>query len=587
MPIDPHQFARDEGGAVAVIVSLLLTVLIGFTALGVDVASLYRDRAQLQGVSDLAAVSAVAAHDIAAERARHTMARNPSSAPTLRTIETGRFLRNPAVPRQDRFTPLPADTPGINAVRVVLEEDAPLHFAVVFSDKTHVALDRTALATRTGGASFSLDSRIAHLDLAALDALLMQEFGVGAAIGVGGLQVLGSTSISLGALTGALRETLGDTARNPAEILERTVDLADLLVALQSILPPAAAQTLQGLADGAGTTVISVASIVGGIDVDLGLTATEFLSQIDVSALEIVQAIAAVHQGATGTVVSAGAGVPGVLGVTTTLHAGEPPAQSGWVALGEEGVQLNRAAARLTTDLQLAPALLGSLGVGVEVTSLEVPLHVELAGATATLTKVSCNTSSPQGVAAQFATAHTPLHPNNGTSVAALYLGEIPPGPGPIAPADVGFADLLSLNIVVPLPLLNLVIPGLTIQARSTTRVGASQAQSVSFTHADVANANTVKTFGSGALLSSAVGDLLSPANTELRIKPGQAGLISALAAPVVNGVLAALPSALLTGLTAPVDAVLDATLASLGVQLGAGELTLTGHHCEPIRLVR
>ncbi|WP_146180777.1 hypothetical protein [Thalassorhabdomicrobium marinisediminis] len=133
----------------------------------------------------------------------------------------------------------------------------------------------------------------------------------------------------------------------------------------------------------------------------------------------------------------------------------------------------------------------------------------------------------------------------------------------------------------------DIVIPGLTLQARSTTRVGASQAQSVSFTHADVANASTVKTFGSGALLSSAVGDLLSPANTELRIKPGQEGLISALAAPVVNGVLAALPSALLTGLTAPVDAVLDATLSSLGVQLGAGELTLTGHHCEPIRLVR
>ncbi len=31
----------------------------------------------------------------------------------------------------------------------------------------------------------------------------------------------------------------------------------------------------------------------------------------------------------------------------------------------------------------------------------------------------------------------------------------------------------------------------------------------------------------------------------------------------------------------------LDATLADAGLKLGAGELTLIGHHCEPIRLVR
>ena len=54
------QFAAAEDGAVAVIVSLLMTVLMGFVALGVDVAWLYGERAKLQSFADLSAISAMA-----------------------------------------------------------------------------------------------------------------------------------------------------------------------------------------------------------------------------------------------------------------------------------------------------------------------------------------------------------------------------------------------------------------------------------------------------------------------------------------------------------------------------------------------
>ncbi|MDN5785913.1 pilus assembly protein TadG-related protein [Pseudorhodobacter sp.] len=587
--IDPlTRFTNDENGAVAVIVALLLTVLMGFTALGVDVAWLYKERANLQSIGDLTAVSAVATPNDATPRADYVLARNGKTSQALETLETGRFLRNPEIPPQDRFSTLPAGSDGINAVRLSLQDDAALHFARIFSNKTYVTLDRTSLATRTGAASFSLSSHILEIDGTTLNNALTQRFGAAARIGLGDMQILAGTSVNLGGLLKTLDAQTGSPSRNPAKILNATTSGGKLIAALQTVLPSQVSNALNGLQAATGSASFDVASLIGGIDTELGLTATDFLAEIDISALDVVRALVAAKAMGEGITVDAEINVPGVINAQTNLIAGEPPAHSGLIALGEKGVQLHRAAVRLKSDVKIEPNLLGNLGIGISVASVSLPLYVEAAGSTATLEQLSCNLPSPQSVAATFSTAATALHPANGTSVAALYLGTVPAGSGPINPADLGFADLLAVNIVIALPLLPAIrIPGLTIQARSHVAVGASQSETVAFTSNDIANGQTTKTFGSGNLLSNAVNGLLSPENTELRVKPGQDGLVSGLAAPIVTALLKLLPERLLTTLTQPVDAVLDATLASIGVELGAGELTLTHHHCEPIRLVR
>ena len=53
------RFWGEERGAVALIVGLMLTVLMGFLALGLDLGSLYFRQKTLQTQADLAAVSAV------------------------------------------------------------------------------------------------------------------------------------------------------------------------------------------------------------------------------------------------------------------------------------------------------------------------------------------------------------------------------------------------------------------------------------------------------------------------------------------------------------------------------------------------
>ncbi|WP_281968565.1 pilus assembly protein TadG-related protein [Roseovarius nanhaiticus] len=586
MPTDLlARFAKDDDGAVAVIVSLLLTVLLGFVAFGVDIAWLYRERAQLQSVSDLTVMSVVAKPENAASRATQALSGNARSSETLDVLQTGRFLRNPAIAPQDRFAALPEGSAGINAARVVLRHDAPLHFARIFTDQNHVTLDRTAIASRTGAASFSLTSHLVHLDGAALNDVLAQQFGVSATLSLGDMTALAGANVDLETLLGALGVPAG---ANPADILNAVTSGRDLIAALQSTLPQGLASRLGGLASSVGDASFAASSLVGGIDTDLGLTATDFLSQIEISALDVVKSLVATETAGDALNLDTSVTLPGVLSVETALTAGEPPARSGWIALGEEGVQLHRAAVRLRSDISVQPSLLGNLGVGVQVASVHLPIHTELAGSAATLEQISCNRAQPQDVAARFRTGPTPLHPSNGTSVAALYLGTLPETSGPANPAQLGFADLLDVNIVIAIPLLpDLKIPGIAIQARSHVKVGQSRTETISFTHEDVANGATSRTFGSGNLLSSAVGDLLSPGKLELRVKPGQEGLIAGLATPLIDTLLTLLPGRLLSGVASPVDGVLDAILAATGLELGAGELTLTGHHCEPIRLVR
>jgi len=586
LPINPlKSFGPEEDGAVAVIVALLLVVLLGFAALGVDVASLYRERAALQSLSDLTAMSATAQTDTARARALTTIARNGEAPEALQTLQTGRFLRNPAIASGERFTELPEGSAGINTVRLVLSEDAPLHFAKIFSEKTHVNLTRTATASRTGAASFSLDSNLANIDNATLNGVIAQRFGVNATIDLGDLSVLSEVSVDLAAVLAALDV---DTGRNPAEVLDAVTSGADLVAALQSVLPPSLAGALIGLRTAAGNTSVPVSSLIGGIDTDLGLTATDFLSGVNISALDVIKSLVASQTGAQKLTLNAGVAVSGVLSTTTNLTAGEPAAQSRLIALGEEGVQLHRAAVRLESLAQIEPSLLGSFATGLEIASVTLPLYAELAGSTATLEEIGCSLPSPLATAARFRAAPTPLNPANGTSVAALYLGRLPATAGLIDPASLEFADVLDINISIkPLLLPSINISGLTIQARSHVAVGRSQTETITFTQADITNEDTVRSFGSGELVSPAIMDLLSPANTELRVKPGQEGLVAGAAAPLMATLLQLLPGRLLSGLAAPLDGMLDATLAGAGLELGAGELTLTGHHCETVRLVR
>ncbi len=584
------RFRRDDSGAVAVVVALLLTVLMGFVALGVDVAALYRERALLQTDADLAALSSVARPDDSAHRAATAIARNGRPDAALAEVQVGRFLRNPALPRTERFMPLDAGMPGINAIAVRMQDHAPLHFAKIFTDQEDVLLSRDALAIRTGAVRFSLGSHIARLDAGALSTVLSGAVGANVQLGAAEMSILAQSPVNLGALLADLAQESGFAARNPAAILDTQVRVSDLVAALQRSLPAAHSGILSGLQAVSGNVSLQVGALVGGMDSALGLTATELLTQVDITALDVLQAVAQI--GTTGQLMdmSVRAALPGVLAVQAKLVAGEPEARSGWITLGEEGMQLHRAALRLATQIEVAPGLLANILPGVSVGRINVPVYTELAGASATLEGMTCGATGPE-VAAAFSTSSTPLHPANGTAVAALYLGHVPPAmlvQGPVDPASVEFADLLGVTLRISLPLLPAItIADVTLQARAIATVGQSRVDSVAFTAADLREGRDVRHFGSGDLLTSGVADLLSPDRLQLRVKPEDQGIVGGLAQGLVQNLLAVLPAQLVVALTGPLDNVLDDLLSQLGLGLGEGALTLTGHHCEMVQLVQ
>ena len=584
------RFRSNEDGAVAVIVALMLVMLMGFVALGVDTASLFRERHKLQTVADLAALSAVPDPESAAARVTTSKTRNNAASVQTTEIVKGRYLRNPAIPREARFTPLPDGAAGINAVALRLQRDAPLSFAQILTEDDHVTLERAAMAARTGAVSFSLDSAIAQLDGAALNALLSGAFSASVDISLADQNLLAAMTLSAGDLFQALASQTGFNGTNPADILTQPVTASQVLAALQNVGGGPGAAVLAGLSS-RDEAPFQVSDIVGGIDTDLGLTVVDFLNGLEVSVLDVLTGVASQTVAGQSLDLALDAEVTGLLSQEASLVAGEPPARSSWVAMGEEGVVLHRAAVRVALETEAEPTILGPLLNGVTATRVHLPIYLEVAGATARLDRMSCSEDRSKA-AAVFSTAPTPLNPATGTSIAALHVGTLP-GLGTSAavgidPAEIGFADILDLDITIPLPLLpDITVGPITVQMRSAVQIGQSSTQELIFTRGDIEDGRRTQSFGSEDVLTSSVNSLLSPERTEIRIKPGQTSVLTGVSASLVNTLLSILPERLATGLAGPVDGVVNAALQAMGSDLGVGNLTVEALHCERAQLVQ
>lgn len=211
---------------------------------------------------------------------------------------------------------------------------------------------------------------------------------------------------------------------------------------------------------------------------------------------------------------------------------------------------------------------------------------------TATLTVLSCTPADQSDSIAHFFTAFRPLSLSDGVSVAALYLGELDEialsASVPTDPDDIDYADFLDVSIELdqwPLPALRVDL--LPLQIRSLVTLGQSQVSEIVYTSADLDAENLTRRFGFGDLLQTALHDLLSPSNTDIRIDPGQEGLLAGRVGGAVSTLLAVLPDQVLTTLAVPLDAILDDLLATAGLTLGQGELILTGYHFMTVQLAQ
>jgi uncharacterized membrane protein len=410
---------QDERGAVLVFVALAMVVLIGSTALAVDIGQLTNKNRDLQAVADAVSLDAARAIDGSnvavlsgpggpvTLAAQDSARRNGDFPFALLDVELGSITgTSPFIPATD-----PAAIP--NAVRVTANDTVDFSFAP--GERT---TDRQASAVReaTESVGFSVGSFLASVDTrgnAILNSIFGSSFGTSATVlGYGGL--VGS-SVNLGAL--AAEAGFG----SPTELLASSISARDLLLASADALPQDGTQTaninlLNTLAATASTTsniqlgrFITIeqpgddAAAAGQLDVLGLLTSSAFL--IDGTHLITLP----------GTTV----GVPGVTSVVLDLYVIE----AAKTVFGPVGTFAETAQANLTItptfnintsanvngcslrgtlnallSLSVSEALTCTLGgVVSRIITLNVngtaPIQFSAAGARATLVDIACDTT--------------------------------------------------------------------------------------------------------------------------------------------------------------------------------------------------
>src|SRR5690349_5389284 len=154
-------FTRSEEGTVAVISAIVMTVLIGFAAIAVDVGSFHYDSRRLQGAADLAAIAAASNTAKATQVARTTFTDDGRWTLTSLVVETGNYDPDPGKTQAQRFVP---NRQPINAARVQAKAPSPVYFGRIFTDEPSVEIAATAIATRPAEAAFSIGSRLLSLE---------------------------------------------------------------------------------------------------------------------------------------------------------------------------------------------------------------------------------------------------------------------------------------------------------------------------------------------------------------------------------------------------------------------------------------
>jgi uncharacterized membrane protein len=408
-------------------------------------------------------------------------------------------------------------------------------------------------------AAFSVGSGLASLQGGVANAMLTGLTGSQVTLSVMDYNALATANINLLQYSQALQTSMNLQGVSFNNVLSGQISQSQALTVLGQQLTNSgqteAGAAIQQLASAASTsTPAQLGQLInlgpyGGQDHSGGNSA----AGIAVNALSLATAMLELAQGGRQMQLQLGSTVPGLASVTLWVAIGQRPVNSPWVAVTDDGsVVITTAETRIYVNAQLAPGLLSSLGVA----AVNTPIYVEIAGAQAKLSALTC----PSATASEAVT----LSAN--------------PSVGEIALGSVDTSQLSNFGgelTVSPATLISL--PLLTATAAANVNLGGSDWQSVSFSAADI-QSHTVKTVSTTNIAQASVVSLLTGLNIQVQVLGLglglNAGAISALLQPILSGAAGSL------------DAVVDSATNLLGVQLGEASVSVEGVRCNNAALV-
>jgi uncharacterized membrane protein len=542
------RFLANDRASLAVTGATLFPLVIGCAALAVDLGTIFADRRKTQSAADIAAM--VAASNIASASRAATAAavqnNYPSSAVT--DVELGVYTPKAALSPSARF--VPSGATGANAVRVTLNTQTPLYFARFFTGSDFFTIRASATATRSAMASFAIGSRTVALNNGLLNALLSQMFGAGVSLSASDYNSLLNAKIDVFSFYSQLASRMDVSGVNYDQLLSSTVKAGDLVVALQkangsSLVTPVLNSLVASLGNLTQATPVSPIASIGPYGAMV--VGSKPQTSVAATAFDLLAAIAQAANGSNQIATAVNLGLPGIASASVNVVIGQPPQGSSWVTTGPPGAQASTAQTRVQFLLQLVGS--GSIAL------VSVPIAIEVARGTATLSTVSCG------------------YPNVSSSTVAMAVkpGLVDAWIGSPTPAE--FANLTTPLSPVAGTLLTL--GAATVTGRAHATMGNTTPTSVSFGYADVIS-QTKKTVTTTNFTSSLFASLLG--DLTLNVSLGPFGLPIPGLASAVSGILA--------GATSSIDQLLVTVLAMLGVGIGQADVWVSGIRCDGAVLV-
>lgn len=534
---------QDRSGNVMMLFALSLTMLMGVSGLAVDAGTFFLQKRKLQGIADAAALSA--ANIIAAPRDATNAAIRANGADdvTIDAVDTGAYRADPTLAADARFDPAGATA---DAVRVRLSRSVPMFFGRFLTGKPSATISAQSIAARIDLAAFSLGSRLASVDGGLPNALLSGLAGTELSLSVMDYNALVSAQVDVLRFAEALRTTANLHVASLGEVLATDVTLPQIAEALAAATSdPSAAATLRRIAARLPANRLAASRVV-----DLGPLSSEVRADpaqaINVDAYAVLRAVLEVGGQHRYVETALNLGVPGIASSKLMLAIGDRMQHSPWLAVGAAGeLTLRTTQTRFYLD-----STVSALGLG----AVRLPVFIELAQATATLTDVGCASGRSH---ASVSLAVTP-------AIGEVAIADFDPG---------AFADFQTAPVLRPATIIR--TPLVTVTAGADVKLGGVSSQRVTFSSADISNRR---------IKSVATNDLVQGVATSLiqRLTVNVAGL-GGLGLPL--GGSGAIATAL-GNTAAPLDALIDQVTALAGVRIGQADVRVNGVRCGTPRLV-
>jgi uncharacterized membrane protein len=567
--------AGGERGAVTLVASISMTVILGLAALVADAGALHLAKQRLQAATDAAALSAT--YPIAEGTggsplsfAQSYLAKNISGASIVSAI-SGTYCPDSAASVSGRFTAgqtkcaNESDITAQNAVQVTANVVSPLYFGRVLTGGASETLTATATAAQINEAGFYAGTGTASLNAGLVNAILMSvlpgssinlslaQYNGLLGANIDALAFMNALATNVGISSGTYNSVLTSSA-TVQQVIQSEIDALNTPGSVASV----ALNTLKtDIVGSPRLTLSSLLDVGAWKDVGIGSVTEPSALSATLNAFQLASLTAQVANGASfANIPTTSLGVPGVATTTAAASVIQPP-QGPAFAFSPVGVTVHTAQVRLQLNLQLLSALSVPSGLSVVSAPVNLPIYLEVAPGNAQLTGITCGFNPATDAQIQIQAS---------SGLAKAYVGTV---------SKTVMSNVTNPVTVSPATLVN-VLNLITVTGQGSASVGGSNLTNLTFNQTQIANL-TPQTVGSTSL----GGSLISSLGNSTTLSGTLLGISLAPASPTLKS---------LTSLLAPVfaglDPIVDNLLAGLGIQVGTISVTATGVRCGAPTLV-